>query len=200
MVFSNVKDMVDAALADCAETGECIGWSGTLKDMSNNIYETELFPADVLKKYFAFNMRSVMDIDLIAGAPDLEGKPIERVEQGWYGDSFSSPLHGMLNVVEILTDDPLSKRAVLHVTHGSHSDLPSRNRCLMQLVFSLRDNKLNCVAFMRSNHTGVMPKNIFVNTTLTSLIASTLGVEVGSYTHSVALMFSRDSKPNTGVY
>lgn len=86
-------------------------------------------------------------------------------------------------VKDMLTNDPNSRQAVIHIkdaTNKKTRDMPCT--CLIQ--FLLRENKLYCTVYMRSNDlwTG-FPYDVFAFTALQIKMAMELGVDLGSYTH-----------------
>lgn len=65
---------------------------------------------------------------------------------------------------------------------GIKRDLP----CTMTWQFLIRDDRLHMICTMRSNDIWLgMPYDIYVNTTIQKLIAISLNVAVGEYTHQV---------------
>ena len=90
-------------------------------------------------------------------------------------------------VKEMLTKDPLSRQAIIHikspednVTINSTKDLP----CTLDLQFFIREDKLHMTVHMRSNDiwTGT-PYDMFSFACFQVKMAMELGVEVGTYTH-----------------
>ena len=89
-------------------------------------------------------------------------------------------------VIEELTRDPDSRRAVMHLRVPDDSvdaklDVP----CTLALQFFIRDGKLHQVANMRSSDVifGIA-YDIPAFTLFQELLANELGVEVGTYTHT----------------
>jgi len=90
-------------------------------------------------------------------------------------------------VVRQLRDDPDTKRAVLQIFDASELQVPGNIdvSCTLGLQFLLRENRLHSVAYMRANdaYRG-MVSDVFSFTFLQEFLATELGVEVGSYTHT----------------
>ncbi len=91
-------------------------------------------------------------------------------------------------VVETLTNDRASRQAIVsiwdpasEITVGKSKDYP----CCNWVHFMIRDNKLDCTLTMRSNDAiwGWSSINVYEWTVIQEVLASCLGVEVGSYYH-----------------
>lgn len=86
-------------------------------------------------------------------------------------------------VKKLLRADPLSRQAVIHIKDADDKqtkDLP----CTICLQFLIRDGKLHCTTFMRSNDIWLgFPYDVFCFTSLQVKLAMELGVPVGTYTH-----------------
>lgn len=114
------------------------------------------------------------------------GKRIAE-NMGVYGNQLET-------VVELLHASSTTRQAVvtlwrpndLHAAClGEKKDLP----CTLTWQFLVRENQLHMVTNMRSNDVWLgMPYDIFVFTCIQILLANTLGVEPGTYTHNVGSM------------
>ena len=104
----------------------------------------------------------------------------------------------MLNQFESITNllrrNPYSRRAVIqlfdaHDLTGRHNDIP----CTCTLQFLLRDNLLYMMTNMRSNDVYLgLSHDIFCFTMLQEILARTLSVDVGSYSHVVGSLHLYD--------
>lgn len=97
-------------------------------------------------------------------------------------------------MVELLTIDPVSRRAVININTPRENVIETKDEfCTIALQFILRDGKLNATGIMRSNdlNTGT-PYDIFYFTEIQKYIASKLGVETGTYTHFVTSLHIYD--------
>ena len=100
------------------------------------------------------------------------------------------------NIIRLLREKPSSRRAVIQLFNASdlnsyHKDIP----CTCNLQFLVRDNKLNLITYMRSNDAYIgLPHDIFSFTMIQEIIANTLGVEIGLYTHFVGSLHLYDVK------
>ncbi len=87
------------------------------------------------------------------------------------------------HVKKLLTDDPLSRQAVIHIKEPNNQptkDLP----CTVSLQFFIREGKLHMITNMRSNDLWMgFPYDVFSFTALQVKMAMELGVDVGTYTH-----------------
>jgi thymidylate synthase len=86
-------------------------------------------------------------------------------------------------VKEMLTKDPNSRQAVLHIKTADNK--PSKDvNCTVCLQFLLRDGKLNATVYMRSNDIWMgFPYDVFSFTAMQCRMAMELGVGIGTYTH-----------------
>lgn len=88
-------------------------------------------------------------------------------------------------IVDILQRDPNSRRAVININvpHNRKSET-NDEPCTICLVFTIRNNKLNCTAVMRSNDIFFgTPYDVIFFTTMQKLIANALNIKTGTYTH-----------------
>ena len=88
-------------------------------------------------------------------------------------------------VKNVLTKDPLSRQAVIHLKDpGTHKkDTP----CTVCLQFFIRNNKLHMTTYMRSCDIWFgFPYDVFSFTCYQIKLAMELGVDIGSYTHIAA--------------
>lgn len=100
------------------------------------------------------------------------------------------------NVIELLKTAPTTRNAVLPVFQNSDT-YRSLNRargltkdnevpCVTHAMMIIRRGKLHFDLFMRSNdYVGAMPSDVYGYRTLQRYIAEEVGVEVGTYTHTV---------------
>ena len=118
---------------------------------------------------------------------------------GAYGPRLFN-LHGkvdqMANVLELLRRKQDTRRAVIQLFDGEdlkdkgNKDVP----CTCTLQFLVRKRKLYMVANMRSNDAfWGLPHDIFAFTMLQEIMARSLGVELGTYKHSVGSLHLYDT-------
>ena len=97
-------------------------------------------------------------------------------------------------IIELLTEDPVSRRAVININTPNPSVITTKDEpCTIALQFLIRKNKLHCTAIMRSNDIWLgFPYDVAFFTELQKYIADQLGVGYGSYTHFVVSMHLYD--------
>jgi hypothetical protein len=100
-------------------------------------------------------------------------------------------------IVETLTRDPSSRRALMQIFLPS--DLLSETRdcsCIMGMQFFIRENKLSCLALMRSQSAlMILPYDLFMLTMLHEAVACRLGKRIGPYYHFCgSLHYYRDEE------
>ena len=87
------------------------------------------------------------------------------------------------NVKKILTHDPGSRQAVIHIKPIQIKDTLD-TVCTLILQFFIRNNKLDMIVHMRSNDMYFgLTFDLFQFTLLQELMAAELGVELGKYIH-----------------
>lgn len=99
-------------------------------------------------------------------------------------------------VVRLLERDPDTRQAVLSIwTGGEHHEESRDVPCTLAIQFLLRDDQLHVRVTMRSNDMVLgVPYDWWMFSRLGMSVASALGVEPGSYTHTVGSMhlYERD--------
>lgn len=82
-----------------------------------------------------------------------------------------------------LKKNPNSRRAVIHIKNASAEESKDVN-CTVCLQFFIREGKLHCTAYMRSNDIWMgFPYDVFQFTCMQILMSMELEVEIGTYTH-----------------
>ena len=125
---------------------------------------------------------------LEAYAPSYEKYTDNHKAYGAYGPRIAKSIW---DIIELLQKFPDTRQAVMLIWQEGDlkaalttdtKDIP----CTVQLQFFIRDHKLYCISYMRSNDIWLgMPYDIFCFTTLQRIIANELDVAYGSYTHCV---------------
>lgn len=92
----------------------------------------------------------------------------------------------LTNTINLLRKDSNTRRAIILI-HNEYDlivggrDIP----CATSIQFLLRNGKLNCIVYMRSQSVlMVMPYDLYLFTMLQEIIASELEVELGYYIHT----------------
>jgi thymidylate synthase len=92
------------------------------------------------------------------------------------------------SVIDTLAGDPDSKRAVVQIFDPIELRDPGNIdvACTLALQFLVRDGALHCVGYMRANdaYRGIV-SDVFSFTLIQEMLATMLGLELGSYTHCV---------------
>jgi thymidylate synthase len=104
-------------------------------------------------------------------------------------------------VVDLLTAKPTSRRAVIQVFSkddllGKYKEIP----CTTTIQFLIRNNRLECIATMRSNDAFKgLPHDLFCFTMIQELMAREIGVEVGSYRHYAGSFHIYEDQVNSSI-
>ncbi len=114
----------------------------------------------------------------------------DGVLRGAYGPrmrNWAGVVDQLHRVLEILTEDPDSRRALIQLYDpardaAGHKDVP----CTLGFAFHLRAGRLHMSTTMRGQDVWIgMPYDLFFYTTLHELVAGWLGVELGDFHHYV---------------
>lgn len=87
---------------------------------------------------------------------------------------------------QLLTKDKNSRQAVIHIKVPKNTlEHPTKDlNCTVCLQFLVRENKLYCTTYMRSNDLWLgFPYDVFQFTCLQVRMAMELGLDIGTYTH-----------------
>ena len=110
----------------------------------------------------------------------------------WFGK------FGVKHIVELLTKDPMSRRAVIPMygTDVDHMDLDAKDvPCTLCIEFRIRDGKLNARAVMRSQDIlWGMGNDLPTFSFLQEIVATLLKVEMGTLTVAVGSFHVYESK------
>jgi thymidylate synthase len=123
---------------------------------------------------------------------------IDGTVRGAYGPRmFSAAWHNQFeNVVALLRRKSTSRQAVIQLFDhrdlaGTYKDIP----CTCSLQFMIRDDRLNLTASMRSNDVFKgLPHDVFSFTMIQEVMARTLGLELGTYTHFASSLHLYDEQ------
>ena len=106
-----------------------------------------------------------------------------------YGKRIFNPYEGtdqIANVIELLREDPHSRRAIIPILSPSDSArFKSKDfSCAFSLAFGIKNNKLHSTLFMRSNNAlRLLNVNLFEFTLIGEIVARELGIEYERHTH-----------------
>lgn len=87
---------------------------------------------------------------------------------------------------QLLTKDKNSRQAIIHIKVPKNTlEQPTKDlNCTVCLQFLIRENKLYCTTYMRSNDLWLgFPYDVFQFTCLQVRMAMELGLDIGTYTH-----------------
>lgn len=87
---------------------------------------------------------------------------------------------------QLLIKDKNSRQAIIHIKVPKNTlEQPTKDlNCTVCLQFLIRENKLYCTTYMRSNDLWLgFPYDVFQFTCLQVRMAMELGLDIGSYTH-----------------
>lgn len=127
------------------------------------------------------------DADLMTWAsPNFKQFMDDGMFWGAYGERIQQQ---MVHVARKLTEDPSTRQAVVTLWNPEYDNIPGKSDypCTISLGYRLRDQKLDAWTFMRSNDAWLgLPYDVFQFTQLQRTLARSLGVLLGTYTHTAA--------------
>lgn len=103
-----------------------------------------------------------------------------------FGQPNESPSQWQ-QIVELLRKDPASRRAVLNFQEPAEDLITQKDiPCASTMQFLVRDSRLHAITCMRSNDViWGLPYDVFLFTMFQELLASELGLTLGTYTRTV---------------
>ena len=110
------------------------------------------------------------------------GNRIQKATCEYSGENFDQ----LKMVEELLRKDPASRQAVIHIKQPRDlMNHPSKDvNCTVCLQFFIREDKLYCTTYMRSNDLWMgFPNDVFQFTAIQVWLAMRLGTKLGYYTH-----------------
>lgn len=125
--------------------------------------------------------------------PRYEHDAVDGILQGAYGPRLlrkNGKINQIENVIELLTQRPGSRRAVIQLFDADDIAVEKREiPCTTTLQLHLRGEELHMSTTMRSNDAyWGLPHDIFCFTMLHEMFARRLGVKLGTFIHHVGSM------------
>ena len=114
-------------------------------------------------------------------------------DDGTVNSNYGYCIHDKFNfdqwemVKKILTKDPSSKQAVIHIKEARNIiENPTKDlNCTTTIQFLIRNNKLNMIVTMRSNDVWLgLPYDVFNFTCMQIQMAMELNIDIGVYYHN----------------
>ena len=138
--------------------------------MDDWLVETDLFPAEALEAYTAWNLEKPL-------SPEIRQKYFSEHRGGAQGDYRANMAHKIANVVESLKLFPASKRAVITILNNpeAHHSADDEAKCMREIHFYCEGNDLNATVFFRAQAAEIFPKNIHFIGSLMAEVAKGLG-------------------------
>ena len=185
-------------------SSEIIGLSITLTNprarLSRSEMKSKAFSAIGELLWYLSGSNELDFIEHYIGAYQNESED-GRTIYGAYGPrllNMRDKFNQLENVTKLLTANPGTRKAVIQIFDAmgiaeKHAEIP----CTCTLQFLIRNNKLNLYVSMRSNDAFKgLPHDIFAFTMLQEIMAVKLGVELGSYHHSVGSLHLYQTERN----
>ena len=101
-------------------------------------------------------------------------------------------------VITLLRHDPTSRRAVININVPNYNVIETKDEpCTVSIQFLLRNDKVHCTVYMRSNDIWFgFPYDVVFFSELQRIVAMNLDAELGTYTHIAGSlhMYDRDEE------
>lgn len=191
-------------------SNEIIGWAGTLINPAMNFLANSrraISPAYAAAELLWYLSRKNTVEALLPYAPQYENYLNEGIAYGAYGHriahnvapDFQQTWDQLSLASRILRDKSETRQCIITMWRAddlleacqsiSKKDLP----CTILWQFFVRDDSLHMCAYMRSNDIWLgTPYDIFTFTSVQQLMANTLGLKLGTYTHHVGSLHLYD--------
>lgn len=122
--------------------------------------------------------------------PDYAGESEDGVKvKSAYGPRLFKmhDINQIEDVMGLLRSKPSTRRAVIQLYDATDLQSQKSPPCTCFLQFIVREGQLHAFVSMRSNDAYIgLPHDVFAFTMIQELVASELGLGVGTYTHAVA--------------
>ncbi|MDR0313665.1 MAG: thymidylate synthase [Treponema sp.] len=179
----NLTEAYHKALTELETRGsilDCSDWNQRQKECAMTVHIEEPIAEPRISKLIiggAYDLQRYV-MELVDGILDF------KINAGWdytYHDRFSKY---MPFVITELRRNRESRRAVISIRDNEVDSCNKDPACMQSIQYFIRDNKLDCMIFFRSND---LPEAFFFNAfgliMLQEKVAAELGVAVGTYTH-----------------
>lgn len=115
---------------------------------------------------------------------DEELASIMLAEHDQHLYTYSEQIHEQLpGVVQLLRDNPNTRRAVIHLTDQRHAQRQEHLPCMIAVYAAVRDDKLHLTTYARSIDLFIgLPANLYQSHELAKHLAGKLSIPVGSVT------------------
>lgn len=121
-----------------------------------------------------------------------------------YGKRIFSPAKNNQyeQIYKLLKKEPTTRRAVIQILNNKDSiNTKQEYPCIIALHFSIEDNRLSLVVYVRSESVyRIAPLDIFMFTFIQELLAIKLGIELGIYTHLVGDLHIYNKEMDDVIY
>ncbi len=172
------------ALLEQGEITDCPAYNTETKECAMTFYVAEPLREPRISRCFIGGHHELQQyvMEVCEGILDFMIGRDENLWEYTYHDRIKNQLPF---IIEELRRDPASRRAVIDVRDNSVDMFNDHPACLQHIMFMIRGGKLDMKVLMRSNDaTEATFMNAFAFIALQSQVAETLGVGVGSYTHT----------------
>lgn len=121
-----------------------------------------------------------------------------------YGKRIFSPIKNNQyeQIYKLLKKDPTTRRAVIQILNIKDSvNTKQEYPCIIALHFSIENNKLDLVVYVRSESVyRIAPLDIFMLTFIQELLSIKLGIKLGIYTHLIGDLHIYNKEMDDVIY
>lgn len=205
IIVDNIDDLVNVAICEILKSGKIVSPRGMLVKeilgtkfvLTNPRNRISYNPVRHMKLSFAIGEF----LWYISGSSDCETINYYNRRYHKYSDdgkelngAYGKRIFGARNdksqwqrIFELLQRDPDTRQAVISIFAPSDLNIVTKDvPCTNTIQFFIREDKLHCIVYMRSNDlVWGLPYDIFSFTMMQELMANLLGIDIGNYVHIV---------------
>ena len=139
--------------------------------------------------YGRFWRRYPLPMESVEGETWANGNNLDHVnlEGSEYGRDIHACTFDQIGyVIDELKNNPSSRRLVVNAWHPANATVSTLPPCHYTFVFNVQGDRLNCHLTQRSGDIALgVPFNIACYSLLTEMIAQEVGLEVGTFAHTI---------------
>ena len=188
-IYENLCEMLINKGEKVENTLEVRNVQFTLKDINDNIITNRNISYEYALGELIWYFSGSNSVDFISKFGSLWKKISDdgKTNNSAYGYILKRKFNfdQIEKIIDLLSKDKNSRRAVLNINTPNPDVITTKDEpCTIAIQYLIRDGKLNCTTFMRSNDIYYgLPYDAIFFTELQKHIANRLGLEYGEWTH-----------------
>ena len=188
-IYENLCEMLINKGEKVENTLEVRNVQFTLKDINENIITNRNISYEYILGELIWYFTGSNDVNFISKFGSLWKKISDdgKTNNSAYGYILKRKFKfdQIEKIIDLLSKDKNSRRAVLNINTPNFDVIDTKDEpCTIAIQYLIRDGKLNCTTFMRSNDIYYgLPYDAIFFTELQKHVANRLGLEYGEWTH-----------------